>query len=71
MKGDELKTWRHQRNWTLDQTARFLGTTRTSVHRWEVGMHAVPQTIAILTHLLAEIRNIRSVENFLFNTLDT
>lgn len=71
MQGDKLKTWRLQQGWTLEQAARFLGTTKTSVHRWETEKHHAPQTIAILTRLLSEKRNIRIVEDFLYHPLDT
>jgi transcriptional regulator with XRE-family HTH domain len=71
MQGDELKRWRKQQGWTQEKTAHFLGTTKTSVHRWEADIHNIPQTIDILTHLLIDKRNIRIVENFLYKHLDT
>ena len=64
-----LRTWRQQRGWTLDDAAHYLGTTKTSVHRWEVGRHPIPQTIAILILLLAEKKNIRKVQHFLYTPL--
>lgn len=78
MSGAELRQWRHEQGWTLDQAARFLGTTRTSVHRWEAGTKdargipsRVPVIIAILAHLLKEQRNRRAVETFLYRPLDS
>ena len=64
MQGLELHEWRKRQGWTLDQAARYLGTTKTSVHRWEAGVYPVPHTIVILTHLLSAERNKRSVEDF-------
>ncbi len=65
MQGGELKAWRKRLKWTLDDAAQFLGTTKTSVHRWEAGKYDVPKTIEILACLLTEKRNIRTVERFL------
>jgi transcriptional regulator with XRE-family HTH domain len=70
MQGYELKQWREANDWTLEQAARYLGTTKTSVHRWEAGKHPVPTTIVILASLLGDKRNIRNVENILFKHLD-
>ena len=66
MEGAELKHWREQQGWTLNQAAHYLGVTKTSVHRWEASTHPVPQTIVILAHLLGEKRNRRTVESFLW-----
>lgn len=70
MQGAELKQWRIAQGWTLEQAARFLGTTKTSAHRWEAGTHHVPKTVEILAHLLTDKRNMRSVENFLWKSID-
>lgn len=71
MTGDELRAWRESLDWTMVQAGRYLGTTKTSVYRWEVGRYPVPPTIAILALLLRDVRNRRSVETFLFQSLDT
>lgn len=70
MQGAELKKWREANDWTLEDASTYLGTTKTSVHRWEAGVYDVPQTIEILTYLLSDKRNIRSVEKFLRKSLD-
>ena len=64
-----LKYWRQKQGWTQEEAARFLGTTKTSVYRWESGRHHIPQSIEILTRLLEEKINIRKVEKFLQNPL--
>ena len=64
-----LRAWRKQNGWTLEEAARFLGTTRTSVHRWEAGDYDVPQGVEILVILLHDKKNIRKVQNFLYSPL--
>jgi transcriptional regulator with XRE-family HTH domain len=71
MQGSELRQWRENNGWTLEQGARYLGTTKTSMYRWETGRHPIPATIHILAVLLADKKNIRSVENILYKHLDT
>lgn len=69
MQGKELKVWRRQQNWTLEEAARYIGTTKTTVYRWESGRHHIPKTIDILVLLLCEKKNIRKVQNFLYSPL--
>lgn len=69
MQGEALKSWRIQQGWTLQEAARYLGATKTSVHRWEAGRHKIPQTVVILTYLLCENKNIRKVQDFLYKQL--
>ena len=69
MKPIALRAWRKQNSWTLEEAARYLGTTKTTVHRWEAGRHHIPQTIEILTLLLDDKKNIRKVQNFLYSPL--
>mgnify|MGYP003394183735 CR=1 FL=1 len=70
MHGQELRTWRLHNGWTLIETARYLGTTKTTVHRWEKDRNAIPQSIDILVHLLHDKINIRRVHTFLYTSLD-
>lgn len=71
MQAEELRAWRHRQGWTMVQASRYLGTSKTNLYRWEKGVHAAPQTIDILCHLLDEKRNIRKVEDFLYSALTT
>jgi transcriptional regulator with XRE-family HTH domain len=71
MEGSELRAWRESNGWTLEQAARYLGSTKTSVYRWETGRYTIPTTIHLLATLLADKRNRRSVENILYKHLDT
>ena len=71
MQGKALREWRHGNDWTLDQAAKILGTTQTTVYRWESGRHRIPQGINILVMLLTDDKiNIRKVQSFLFKRLD-
>lgn len=77
MTGKELAKWRARQGWTLEKAARFFGTTKTSVHRWEAGTKdkkgnavKVPQVIVILTHLLSYKRNVQFLEKLWYKTLD-
>ena len=70
MQGQDLRTWREGNGWTLEEAARYLGTTKTTVHRWEVARHRIPQVIEILVMLLSERINIRKVQTFLYKPLD-
>jgi transcriptional regulator with XRE-family HTH domain len=65
-----FQRWREARQWSLEDAAAYLGTTKTSVHRWEKGIHPIPQTIAILAELLTEATNIRRVQKMLRSPLD-
>lgn len=66
MQGSELKEWRVAQEWNQTQMARYLGTTQVNISRWERGTHPIPDSIALLVHLLSDKRNLRSVENFLY-----
>jgi transcriptional regulator with XRE-family HTH domain len=70
MTPQELRDWRTGQGWTLDDAAYYLGTTKTSVHRWEAGKYPIPQTIETLTLLLRDTINKRRVDKKLRNTLD-
>ncbi len=66
----ELRSWRKAHGWTQTEAAYYLGTTKTTVHRWELApgkpqAAPVPTTVALLAHLLSEKKNIRCVEKYL------
>jgi DNA-binding transcriptional regulator YiaG len=55
-----VRTIRSDLGWTLKEMARVLGTTLTSVHRWEAGHHACRGPCAVILRFLgrnAEILN--------------
>ena len=70
MTHEALKAWRKRQGWTLDEAADYLGTTKTSVHRWEKALYQIPQTIALLAVLLLDKKNRRTVEKILRKPLD-
>jgi transcriptional regulator with XRE-family HTH domain len=64
-----LRAWRTEQGLTLREAAQYLGTTKTSVYRWESGVHTIPTTVAILLCLLTENNNRRRVQDFLRSPL--
>lgn len=71
----QFRDWRTAHGWTQREAALRLGTTKTTVYRWEASgdksfAAPVPQTVEILCHLLCEKRNIRNVELLLQHAID-
>ena len=69
MTGADLKAWRQSQGWTQQRAACYLGTTKTSVYRWESGYPPVPQTIEILALLLQDKKNIHRVDEYALTVL--
>lgn len=47
MTPDELKTWRKRAGYTQEELAQILGTTKTTVYRWEAAMREIPPFLAL------------------------
>ena len=43
--GQQIRTYREQRGWSIDQLAEKLGTTRATVNRYELGVRKANQDI--------------------------
>jgi transcriptional regulator with XRE-family HTH domain len=65
-----LKEWRDAHGWSQKKCARYLGTSQVNVSRWEKGTHDIPDTVMHLVLLLANPRNLATIENSLFTPLD-
>gem|GEM_PF-1592660 len=68
MTAQELKAWRIEQGWTQSEAAHHLGVQQNTVSRWEnedtQHGRAIPQSIALLAHLLTFAPNIPRVEVF-------
>jgi transcriptional regulator with XRE-family HTH domain len=42
MTGEELKSWRIERNQTQEELGNILGVANNSVFRWEAGLRKIP-----------------------------
>jgi DNA-binding transcriptional regulator YiaG len=61
-----LKAWRRDNELTQQEAADLLGTTKTSVYRWESGQREpIPDTVARLVVLLGHKKNVRRLREFL------
>lgn len=52
MKGKELRRFRAERDWTLDQMAEELRVNKSSLSRWENERYPIPGYIEKLIELL-------------------
>lgn len=54
MTPQELRAWRTAMGWTQAEAAQQLGTTKTTVYRYETARRTIPAHIEKTTALLAE-----------------
>ncbi len=47
MTPEELKTWRTKAGYTQEELAKILGTTKTTVYRWEAEIREIPPFLAL------------------------
>ena len=62
MDGYDLYEWRLARHFTRRQLAPLLGTTPTSLYRWESKRVILPQVIEILTVLYTDEKNLQAMQ---------
>lgn len=56
MTKEEFRCLRHQLGWSQARLAEALGTTKTSVYRYEAGLRKIPPPVARLLQVLAAMR---------------
>lgn len=61
MTPQELCAWRTTMGWTQAEAARQLGTTKTTVYRYEKALRVIPPHIEKTTALLAERKKMQEM----------
>lgn len=61
MTPQELRAWRDAMGWTQKEAAQQLGTTKTTIYRYETARRTIPAHIGKTTALLAERKKMQDV----------